>query len=191
MAPPRRSDAGVSLVELLIYMLLAVVVLTMIAAILINSLRAESTVRASAQATSTAQLVAQSLNRGVHNASALEVSTPAPGITVLRTRSIDSTSAGVWRCQAWAVVNGEFRTTTSDAAIVPPTTAASIANWLLLADETEPIGTDPIFSIAADERSLSVAFTVGSASGVPVTLDTTIVSKQPIPSTGKVTSPCF
>ena len=191
MFPSRRSDAGVSLVELLIYMLLAVVVLTMIAAILINSLRAESTVRASAEATSTAQLVAQSLNRGVHNASALEVVDSGSQRHSASHPSIDSSSAGAWKCQAWAVVEGEFRTTTSNTAIVPPSTAAEVADWLLLANEAKTIGANPIFSIAADERSLSVAFTVGSASGVPVTLDTTIVSKQPIPSTGKVTTPCF
>lgn len=186
-----RRDEGVSLVELLIYMLLAVTVLTIISAILINSLQAERTVRTSAQATDTAQLAAQSLNRGIHNASAIEVTSPASGITLVRTRSIDSSAAGVWRCEAWVVANGQMRFTTSSAAIAPPTTAAAAASWLLLADGVEPIGANPIFALAADERSVSVGFTVANGSGVPITLDTTIVSKQPIPSTGKVTAPCF
>lgn len=186
-----RRDEGVSLVELLIYMLLAVTILTIIAAILINSLQAERTVRTSAQATDTAQLAAQSLNRGIHNASAIEVTSPATGITVVRTRSIDSSAAGVWRCEAWVVADGEMRFATSSAAIAPPTTASAAAGWLLLAEGVEPIGANPIFALAADERSLAVGFTVANGSGVPITLDTTIVSKQPIPSTGKVTAPCF
>jgi len=186
-----RRDDGVSLVELLIYMMLAVVVLTIIASILINSLRAENTVRTAADATSSAQLVAQSLNRGIHNASAIEVSTPAAGITVVRTRSIDSSASGVWRCEAWVVADGELRTTTSSSAIAVPTTAAAASTWLLLAEGVAPIGSAPIFSLASDERSLGLSFTVANGSGVPVTLDTTIVSKQPIPSTGKVTAPCF
>lgn len=186
-----KSDEGISLVELLIYMLLAVVVLTIIASILINSLQAERTVRTAAESTGTAQLVAQSLNRGIHNASAIEVSTPASDVTVIRTRSIDSSAAGVWRCQAWAVADGELRTVSSDIAVPIPTTAAAISSWLLLADGVEPIGSGPIFSLAADDRSVSVNLTVENGSGVPITLDTTIVSKQPIPSTGKVTAPCF
>lgn len=186
-----ESDDGVSLVELLIYMLLAVVVLTIIASILINSLQAERTVRTAAESTGTAQLVAQSLSRGIHNASAIEVSTPASDVTVIRTRSLDSSAAGVWRCQAWAVVGGELRTISSDVAVAVPSTAAAISGWLLLADGVDPIGSGPIFSLAADERSVSVNLTVDNGSGVPITLDTTIVSKQPIPATGKVTAPCF
>ena len=187
----RDRDEGVSLVELLIYMMLAVTVLTIISAILINSLRAESAVRTSAEATDTAQLAAQSLTRGVHNASAIEVATPTADITVVRTRSIDSSSAGVWQCQAWAVADGQLRTTTSAAAISVPTSAAEVASWLLVAEGVEPIGSNPIFSLAADERSLAVGFTVANGSGIPITLDTTIISKQPIPATGKVTAPCF
>ncbi|WP_156376721.1 PilW family protein [Yonghaparkia sp. Root332] len=179
------------MIELLIYMLLAVIVLTIIAAILINSLRAENTVRTSAEATDTAQLAAQSLNRGIHNASAIEVSAPVADVAVVRTRSLDSSSEGVWQCQAWVVVDGQLRTTRSDAAIPVPTTAAEVASWLLVAEGVAPIGTDPIFSLAADERSLAVGFTVANGSGIPVTLDTTIISKQPIPATGKVTAPCF
>lgn len=186
-----RDDAGISLVELLIYMLLAVTVLTIIAAILINSLRAESTVRTSAEATNSAQLAAQSLNRGIHNASAIQVSTPAAGVTVVRTRSIDSSTAGVWRCEAWVVADGQLRTTNSTTAIAVPTTAAAVSSWLLLAEGVRPIGATPLFSLAADQRSLAVTLTVDNGSAVPVTLDTTIVSKQPIPSTGRVTSPCF
>lgn len=186
-----KRDEGVSLVELLIYMLLAVTVLTIIAAILINSLRAESAVRTSAQATDTAQLAAQSLNRGIHNASAIEVTSPASGITLVRTRSIDSSAAGTWRCEAWVFAAGAIRTMTSSAAIAPPTTEVAVESWFLLADGVEPIAAAPVFALAADERSLSVGFTVANGSGVPITLDTTIVSKQPIPSTGKVTAPCF
>lgn len=186
-----HREAGVSLVELLIYMLLSVVVLTIIGAILINSLRAESIVRTAANSTSTAQIASQSLNRGIHNASAIQVASPLPDVSVVRTRSIDGSATGVWKCQAWAVIAGELRTTTSDTAITVPTTVADIANWLLLAEGVKAIDATPVFELASDERSLSLSFTVGKASGTPVTVDTTIISKQPIPSTGKVTTPCF
>lgn len=186
-----RDDAGITLVELLIYMFLAITVLTIVGGILINALRAENLVRDASQATDTAQLAAQSLNRGVHNASAVELSAPAVGIELVRTRSIDSSATGTWRCEAWVVVDGELRTTTSNAAIAPPLTAADAASWTLVTEGVQPVGPSPLFALAADERSLSVTFTVQNGDGVPILLDTTIVSRQPIPATGKVTAPCF
>lgn len=191
----RRSrtadDRGFTLVELLVYMFLAVVVLTIISAILINSLRAENSVRAAALATDSAQLAAQSLNRGVHNSSAIEVSTPAAGVIVVRTRSLDSSSTGVWRCEAWSVIDNELRTTDSTTAIPAPSLASDVSNWLLLAEGVEPIGADPMFVLDADGRSLAVSLTVANGDGIPITLDTTIVSRQPTPATGRVTAPCF
>ena len=67
-----ESDRGITLVELLVYMLLAIVVLTIVGSILINSFQAERQVRDAAQSNSTAQLVAESLGRGIRNASAVE-----------------------------------------------------------------------------------------------------------------------
>lgn len=188
---PSDRDQGFTLVELLVYMLLAVVVLTIVSAILINSLRAENAVRVAAQATDSAQLVAQSLNRGVHNSSAIEVSAPAADAIVVRTRSLDSSSAGVWRCEAWAVFDGDLRTTNSTSTIPAPSLASDVSSWLLLAEGVEPIGADPMFVLDADGRSLAVSVTVANGDGIPITLDTTIVSRQPTPATGRVTSPCF
>lgn len=188
---PSDRDQGFTLVELLVYMFLSVVVLTIISTILINSLRAENAVRAAAQATDSAQLAAQSLNRGVHNSSAIEVSAPAADAIVVRTRSLDSSSAGAWRCEAWSVFDGELRMTTSASAIPVPSLASDVSTWLLLAEGVEPIGAGPMFVLDADGRSLAVAVTVANGDGIPVTLDTTIVSRQPTPATGRVTAPCF
>lgn len=185
------DESGFTLIELLIYLFLAVTVLTIIAGILVNALRAENLVRDAAAAADSAQLAAQSLNRGIHNASAIELSSPAPSVQLVRTRSIDSSAAGVWRCEAWVIIGDELRTTTASAAIAAPTSAADAASWALLADGVRPLGASPVFSLAADERSLAVAFAMENGRGLPVLLDTTIVSRQPIPATGKVSTPCF
>ncbi len=185
----RRSE-GFTLVELLVYMFLAVIVLTIVGSILINSLRAESQVRDAAQSNSAAQLVAESLGRGVRNASAIQVTTPTADSVLLRTRSIDASATGSWFCHAWLWSNGELRTTRSASAIPTPDSATA-ANWLLLATDVEPAGSAPVFALGAGDRSLDVALTVGVGDGVPVLLDSVMVAQQPIPATGKVTSPCF
>lgn len=186
-----RSDEGITLVELLIYMFLAVIVLTIVGSILINSLRAESQVRDAAQSASTAQLIAESLGRGVRNASAVEISTPAAGSLLLRTRSIDASSSGSWYCHAWIWSSGELRTTRSSTAISAAPGAATIAGWTLLATDVEQVGAAPLFSLGADQRSVDVRLRVGIGDGVPVLIDSVMVAQQPIPATGKVTAPCF
>lgn len=183
-------DEGFTLVELLVYMFLAVIVLTIVGSILINSLRAESQVRDAAQSNSTAQLVAESLGKGIRNASAIEVTAPTADSVLVRTRSIDASATGAWFCHAWLWSNGELRTTRSTTAIPTPD-ATTAAGWLLLATDVEPAGSAPVFALGAGDRSLDVALTVGVGDGVPVLLDSVMVAQQPIPATGKVTAPCF
>lgn len=185
-----QKDEGFTLVELLVYIFLAVIVLTIVGSVLINSLRAESQVRDAAQSNSNAQLVAESLGKGIRNASAIEVTAPTADSILLRTRSIDASATGAWFCHAWLWSNGELRTTRSTTAIPTPD-ATTAAGWLLLATDVEPAGSAPVFALGAGDRSLDVALTVGVGDGVPVLLDSVMVAQQPIPATGKVTAPCF
>lgn len=193
MANPTRiakGDGGFTLVELLVYIFLAVVVLTIVGSVLINSLRAEKQVRDAAQSNSTAQLVAESLGQGIRNASAVEVTVPSAGSILLRTRSIDRSEAGGWFCHAWLFSGGELRTARSAAAIPAPD-AATAASWTLLATDVEAVGAAPLLAFGANERSVDVTLTVGVGEGIPVLLDTVMVAQQPIPATGRVTAPCF
>lgn len=187
---PLCCDDGITLVELLIYMFLSIIVLTIVGAVLINSFRVESQVRDAAQSASTAQLIAESIGVGVRNASAIQLTEPAPGTLLLRTRSIDLSGAGDWNCQAWIVVGGELRTTRSTTAISGNPTAAATAGWTLLAADVKRVRTAPtappsslapLFAISGDARSLDVRLSVGIADGIPVLIDTVMVAQQPIP----------
>lgn len=186
-----RRDDGVTLVELLIYIFLAVIVLAIVGSILINSFRAENQVRDAAESADTAQLIAESLGRGIRNASAIEVSAPAADSLLVRTRSIDASAGGSWYCHAWIWSGDELRTTRSTTAISSTPDAATIAGWTLLATDVERVGGAPLFSLGADERSVDVRLMVGVGIGVPVLIDSVMVAQQPIPVTGKVTAPCF
>lgn len=188
---PRKSDEGVSMVELLVYMLLAVVVVTIVASILINSLRVDSQVRAGAESADTAQLTALSLGQGIRNASAIEILNPTPTSTLLRTRSIDGSETGEWFCNVWHYANGELRWARSAAALPPAPDQATIDSWLLLSDGVELVGAAPIFQLGADLRSVAVSFSVQNEDGAPILLDTTMVSRQPVPSTGVESDPCW
>lgn len=189
----RGSDSGFSLIELLVYISLSTVILAIVGGILINGLRVETQVRDGIESTTTAQLVTQSLGRGVRNASALEVSNPSAGTTLLRTRSIDSNVDGAsWRCNAWHVgADGELRWTVSDAAISATPTDTELETWTLLGTGLTPRDARPILEYNGAERSVTIAFSAQAGDGPPVIVDTTIVSRQPVPATGEVRAPCL
>ncbi len=183
----RDTDRGFTLVELLIASVLMVLVLTLVGGVLIQGLRIQNTVQASTTAASTSQLASEPLSRGIHNSLGLQVSTPAPGISLLRAvvRSDNSTkAAGSLECQAWVVVNGQFRTQRSATAIAEPTAAASVSTWTLLATGVAPVdSTTPVFTDAGG-TSIDVAFTVDAPDASPVLVDRRIAAFQPDPIAG-------
>ena len=69
---PQR-DAGYTLVELLFYSSLLVLILTVVGGMLLNTITSEQKVLDSAQANSSSQVIASSVQSGVRNATALVV----------------------------------------------------------------------------------------------------------------------
>ena len=188
-----RNERGITLVELLIYSMLAILVLAIVGSILINSLRAERTVRDANEATTVGQLLAQSVTTGVRNASAITLSAPEPDTQLLVVRTVTAGDIAEWSCQAWYVGAGEVRTTRSSAAIPTPT-AASVADWTLLGGGIEPglifaYENDP--ADPQDGRRVDLDAQVSVEDGLPVLITTSALSRQPIPSTGVVSAPCF
>lgn len=117
-APHRRSPAavasatGFTLIELLVYVALFVIVLGIVGGFLINALQAEKTVRSSTDASSYGQLLSQTIQRGVRNASAIALTAPVDsgkkipaGSQMLAIEVLDGSGAvPVKKCQAWLFV---------------------------------------------------------------------------------------
>lgn len=101
------SDAGLSLVELIIYILLASLLLGLMATILANSWTTQQDVQTKSDATNRGQLIGQTIERAMRNAQAFDVS--AAG-TLLR---VDTRLAGERRCQAFWVSGGAIYQTSS------------------------------------------------------------------------------
>lgn len=181
-------DRGLTLIELIVYMLLATIVIGIVATIMINSFRVDTQVRETAAATSDAQLLAESLGRGIRNAGFIEATSPAAGQVYVRTQSRDSGTAGDWVCSAWFFDGSAISWTTSSTAL--PVTPAP-ASMLVLLDDIEAVGTEPVLALAVDGRSLSVTLAASEGDGAPVLLDTTIVSRQPRVLTVEERAQCF
>lgn len=181
-----KSERGFTLIELMIYSMLSIVVLLIVGGFLINSLRAENTVRDSTEATTSGQLVSQSIGKAIRNASAFQSTTPFAGAVMLTART--TRSATEWDCQAWTYSNGEIRTTTSTTAIPAPT-ASSVQGWTLLSDSIVPVAGTPVLDISGHQVDLN--FQVSTGTGKPVLIRTSALSRQPVPVTGVESAPCF
>lgn len=114
-----ETAAGVSLIELIIYVLLASVLLGAMATILINSWSAQKDVQSTNEATTRGQLIGQSIERAMRNAQAFEVSIDG---TLLR---VDTRLEGARRCQAFWMTGGAAYITTSDTSLP----AAITTDW--------------------------------------------------------------
>lgn len=106
-----RDDAGLTLIELIMYMLLASVLLGAMATILVNSWSTQRDVQTTNEATNRGQLIGQSIERAMRNAQAFDVSTDG---TLLR---VDTRLGGSRRCQGFWMNGGAAYMTTSASAL--------------------------------------------------------------------------
>lgn len=152
----RRSsdDSGMTLVELILYVLLAALFLGLVATMFITSLRSGQQTRERDTATGTAQVVAESLQTSVRNAADVKVDG-----ALLRAQV--ATGASQWECRAWMLQSGELRYKTSPAAIPVDSTSG----WTALA--TGVVGThtggSPFALTGADTVAIGYSVTVGEA----------------------------
>lgn len=107
--PHSRSDAGMSLVELLIVSMLGVILVAGVSALFVSGWRAEAATRDRDAATGAANLIASSIQAGIRNSSAFTVTTvQISGETsdVLRASVLVDSAAWAWQCRAWALTPG-------------------------------------------------------------------------------------
>ena len=200
MSTPRRDDAGFTLIELLVYMFLATIVGTIVAGILINSLRVQVQIQDAAAAAQGSFLIADAVGTAARNSLAMQATTLGDGTLVVVTRSLNpsvasTTTAGPenFLCYGFAVAGGDIRYTTSSSAIAPAN-AADTATWTQIAAGAQRVASStPILQVLDSGRALRLALIAEQGDGGPQQVDTTIRSLQgPDRETGLRTgTPCF
>jgi Tfp pilus assembly protein PilW len=139
----RGDDDGVSLIELIVYILVASILLLATTAILINSWTAQRNVTAVSDATNRGQAITSTIERAMRNAVAFDVSTD--GTTLL----VHTSLAGDLTCQGFVLNTGESRMSLSSAALGTPST------WSIWQPGIAQRGSTPYFS----ETGATVAYT--------------------------------
>lgn len=174
-----RSDAGFTLVEVLVVGLLLSVVLVVVYGIYTAITSAERVVTAITTTTTTAQSAATAIETGIRNSSEFALTNPQGNDQLVVARTAEQGATLTWSCQAWyysAANGGSIRSTrTIDGTEIAAPTSAQLATWSLLLTGVEPRTGTGIFTVSGDELRISFNGTV--AGQQPVAIQTTVVGR--------------
>lgn len=184
----RDNEDGLTLPELIIYSLLAVVVLGIVGNILIQSLKIERSVRAVTETTTQAQLGAYAVQTGIRNASDFQL-TDNGDDQLLVARTAGSGATLTWSCVAWYYSDSEgtIRQSRSPAAITMPS-AADLLDWSLIAEDiARPASPsfDGIFS--GGFPALSIQYIGNPPDETPVAINSSATARTDL----QESAPCF
>lgn len=181
----RDESSGFTLVELVVASSLTVVIAVVIGGILLTSLGSERTIRTTTQATSGGQLVAQSIDKGVRNATWIELTTGA-GDYFLAVRTAGGGATVTWNCQAWYISpDGSAYTRTSSSRITKPAGSSDVAGWTLLTTGIRPA--DGASILTRNGREIAITFEVDAGDAPAVLISTSALSRQ----TSTESAPCL
>jgi type II secretory pathway pseudopilin PulG len=143
------NEAGLSLIELIVAIVVTTIILAGIATILANSWMTQQKVVTVSEATNRGQLVGSAIERAMRNALYFEVS---EGGTVLQVRT---SLAGDLRCQGFRLTDGRAQMTTSSGALTTPNTT-----WPEWQSGIARRGTADYFAPSVDMKQLTYAFAI-------------------------------
>ena len=184
----RENDRGMTLVELIVYMILLGIVVSIIASVIISTLQKQREIGKISEVTNTGQGVVSSIDMAVANAAGFSLRTSPAGsqLLVTKTRSTldDPAAVNEARCIGYfydattktlhSVSDplGSPGTPRSRVADTPSFTGA--AGWPVLAEDVTASSAGPFFARLADASKLSVRFSIASlADRAPVTFEVT------------------
>jgi prepilin-type N-terminal cleavage/methylation domain-containing protein len=176
MAAKDTSDDGFTLVELVIAAMILVLVLAVVGAMLSSLSTTSRTVNSMTATTTSAQLAAESVERGIRNSSDFMLTSPSGTDQLLIARTAQGSATLSWQCVAWyySAADGSIRYTISPSAIAAPT-SSTLAQWTVLTKGVTPnVGTG-IFS--GSTPNLTIGFTGQSSGAGPVAINSTVVSR--------------
>jgi Tfp pilus assembly protein PilW len=149
---PSTPDAGLSLIELIVYILVASIVVIASGAILVNSWTTQRNVTTVTEATTRGQAMGSTIERAMRNALDFEV---AAGGTELRVRT---SLPGKLACQGFNLTTGQSRLSTRSSAL--PVSAASWTPWQQGVVQN---GTTPFFALIGDTVTYTFRIQTNSA----------------------------
>ena len=159
-----RDDAGLTLVEMIVVMLVTSVILLAIGGMYISTLQAQKTVSSLTGTTNSAQLVARSIDDGIRNGVEIRPLTAgADGGQLLLVCTAGANAAIDYTWQAWyysPTGEGELRTKSFPKTAAPAApNATNLSTWTLLVSGVNPRGASAkVFTLDTDLTKATVQF---------------------------------
>ncbi len=169
-----QSQGGVGLIELLVYSALLLVVLSVVGGMLVTMLTVQRNVVNEANSVTRAHLIAQSLETGIRNSTAVKLEGNGSGSQFLLARSATGSPTASFTCIAWyySLESKSVRYRRSSTAITFPT-STDLAGWTVLGDEVQPVSNGGIFQLVGSRLNLNFS----QRSEAPVTITTSISTR--------------
>ena len=170
LAVLRRRDAGFTLVELIIYVSLSVVTVSLVGGFLLNAVRADRDVASSSQAANTAQLIVESIKRDLRNATRFTV--VSDNLLVVSTAGMDETLE--LSCRSWYFDSATHAMySVNEGEATEPTIDLP---WIIQGEGISPIDSAPIFSNSGISGApVQLSFIVQGAT--PVVVKTSVTPR--------------
>lgn len=146
------DDDGITLVELLVYIVISGLVLGSLALMFASGLRAQTQATDRDSATGAGNVVSSSLLASIRNASEFTVIGGRSLIAKVATGGTD------WECRAWALSDGELRYRSGDAAL----STADTSEWGVIAGGVTGILAGGTAFAAEGHRTLSIGMEIVS-----------------------------
>ena len=175
---PRRREAGFTLVELIVYVSLSVLVVSLAGGFLLNAAQAQRNVTVATEGANTAQLIVESIKHDVRNATELAVS---GNLLVVRTAGMDDTLA--LTCRAWYFDSDTFYTVTTGNARVSAPSPAALDAWSVEGQGLSPINAAESSVVFAREgATVELSFSVDA--GTSTVVQTAVTPRAPLEMEG-------
>lgn len=171
------GEDGLTLIELIIYVVILGVIMTAIATIFSNTWLAQASVSSQTAATTRGDLVSTQIERAVRNATGLYVSADGSTVEVLTALS------GSRQCQGFAMTAVGLQMTMSTSP------APSPSSWPVWQSRVSASGATPAFQLITGPGVSGVRYTFDATDdSAPVHFTGTVYTRQAVSG---VVSPCW
>lgn len=182
----RDDESGMTLVELIVYMMLMTLVIVIVGSVFISGNRVQKDATSMADASNNAQLAAATLEGPLRNAEKLQVPSSFGGdLLVAKTRvGEDNDDPASWRCVAFfydrstGAIYSTSSPVTGAVKTAGLTTGFSLSGWRLLVDDVAQRGSTPVFKTTGVGGGTTFTFDVTTTRDkAPVTIESSVIPR--------------
>jgi hypothetical protein len=176
-----EPDAGLSLMEVVMALVLSTVVLGIVGSLLFQTFNVQTRVRTSATAVNEGQTVLSSIQAKLRPSTVLTSTADASGVLlVAQTKNAAGVTSCGYRAYYFKYGNGGAIYTKSSTSAITAPSSAQLASWLTMITGVSKVGSDLPFSLGTGTTAAvaTIHFYVTVSGASPIEFKSSAVSRQ-------------